>query len=149
MKNFSKCLLSITLSLILFSSLINLSIQDINDSPTLMELYNIRQIRKGINSVTPEVDSNVVVEMKVYDKDNKKLVMHSRETLLQGSKSHPKCIEFTLIYMNIQERIVLDCPADKAFRSDYVNKNRFNGVLPNTSYIIDFQVWAIGDGAIE
>ena len=141
--------ISILIIFTLFASLINLSNQDITDSPTLMELYNIRQIRKGINDITPKMTDNVVVEMRVYDKDNRSLVMHARENLLQGSKSHPKCIEFALICMNVMERIVFDCPADKAFTTGYVNNSRFTDVKADTAYIIDIQVFVIGRNYIE
>ena len=142
--------ISILIIFTLFASLINLSNQDITDSPTLMELYNIRQIRKGINDVTPKMTDNVVVEMRVYDKDDKsKLIMHARENLSQGSKTHPRCIEFALICMNVMERIVFDCPADKAFTTGYVNNSRFTEVTANTAYIIDIQVFIIQRNYIE
>lgn len=127
------------ISLILF----NFSICDITNFPNLIEKFNIRQIRKGINDVLPGNIGHIAIKFKVYDITTNEIVFSGDAPVITGMSSVPLCMNYALNQMNEMERVRLTCPAEFGFLSEH--QYRFNGIKVNTPYIIDVQLWKIGN----
>lgn len=145
MSNLKNIQILILISITLFITLPLLSLQNILKNIDLVKKYNIRQIREGIeNGIVPERENKAIVEMKIHDKSTLKLVFEGFFETSVFSSAIPKCLDQTIIYMSVKERIVLDCPAEYAFNE--MNYNRYPGVEIGKDYIFDYQVWNIGGG---
>lgn len=129
--------------ILLFIDIIN---ADVTLSPELIKKFNIRQIRKGINNETVPHDGHAAFKMKIYEKTEKgkgKIVYDDVANSIIGVEALPECLEFAILHLNIQERIILDCPSIYAFTDSHLN--HYEGVMKNKDYIIDIQLWNIGD----
>mmetsp|Transcript_36537 Transcript_36537/g.37934 ORF Transcript_36537/g.37934 Transcript_36537/m.37934 type:complete len:151 (+) Transcript_36537:3-455(+) len=120
---------------------------DTTTEPSLVEKFKIRQIRKGISDLVPENRGHVSFYYKLYSlnkKGERELVREDKMGSMIGFNSMPQCFEYVLSHMNIQERVVFECPAEFSFTEDsYIY--RYSGVETKKSYIVDLQLWNIGD----
>lgn len=137
--------LSKIFKILFFFSLCFLVIKsDTSTVPGLLEKFEGRQIKKGINKEIVQNHGNVAFYVKIYDpKDESKILYDGNGTGIIGLNTVPQCMELFLGHMNLQERVKFRCPKERSFRSDMTTY--FGDVKPDTEYIIDLQLWAIGD----
>jgi hypothetical protein len=111
----------------------------------IIESLNLRLIRKGINDSKPNNFYHIAIKFKVYDNKNGKLVevYRGEYTSIMGINALPQCMDYALFHMSIMERVKINCPAKWAFRDSMVST--FKGVEKFKDYVIDMQVWNIGD----
>lgn len=112
----------------------------------ITEALNLRLIRKGLNENKPENFYHIAIRFKVFDKvkEGKLVEVYRGEyTSIMGLNALPLCMDYALFHMSLMERVRLDCPAKWAFRENMVST--FKGVEKYKDYIIDMQLWNIGD----
>ncbi len=140
--NFIKSLLIIILTLCVIRS----TTENALSANGILEALNLRLIRKGIDENRPENFYHIAVRFKVFDKlsDGKLSEVYRGEyTSIMGMNALPQCMDYALFHMSKMERVKINCPARWAFRDNMVST--FKGVEKYKDYIIDMQLWNIGN----
>lgn len=112
----------------------------------IIQTLNLRLIRKGINDIKPENFGNIAIKFYVFEKDEKDNLIeiyNGEYNSVMGVNVLPLCMDYALFHMSLMERVILNCPAKWGFKDIHVSS--FKGVEKNKDYVIDMQLWNIGD----
>ena len=83
---------------------------------SLFNEFNLIQLRKGKNNITPLFGKRTYVNLRVYDDKDKELSdVNIYYTI--GIERTPLCIEFVIINMNEGEKVMFKCPSKLGFKS--------------------------------
>ena len=139
-------LIKLFCTILIFSQFLKSINADILSTNGIIEALNIRIIRNGINNTKPENFSNIAMKLYVFEKDeNNNLieVYKGEKTSVLGYNALPLCMHYAIFHMSIKERVMLDCPAKWGFKDNHLPF--FQELKTNKDYIIDLQLWNIGD----
>lgn len=120
-----------------------ISKSDVTTQKELMKKFEIRQIKKGLETEKTNKYQSLVVYFVFYDTKTKDVVYENSNILSLGTGSVPLCLDYVLLHMTMMERVVMRCPSDLAFSQENIGK--FHNLVINKEYIVDMQIWNIGD----
>ena len=131
--------------LILFLS-ISVSIQDVTQNQALVEKFKITQIEKGEENKFPLYRGDALIKLEVFTKKDNKHIATKWTSISLGNNSMPKCFNYVIPFMNLKERVVIECPKEYGYQEYEASLIGIEKHY-NEDLIFDFKTWVYGDSS--
>lgn len=136
MNHLIKCLMLILV--------IAISKQDVTENQALMEKFKITQIEKGEENKYPLYRGDALINLQVFTKKDNKHIATKWTSISLGNNSMPKCLNYVIPYMNLKERVVIECPKEYGYQQYEASLIGIEKHY-NEDLIFDLKTWVYGD----